>query len=44
MSLRILNRQDTIRKNKKEANLMKQKIGNFLESNSTVFSKVGKVG
>ena len=24
-----------------EANLMRQKIGNFLESNSTVFSKVG---
>lgn len=37
--LRILNRQETIRKNKMEAKSMKQSIGTFLETNSAVFSK-----
>ncbi|XP_065888967.1 UV radiation resistance-associated protein-like [Dysidea avara] len=37
--LRILNRQDTVRKNDTQAQSIKQEIGNFVESNTDIFSK-----
>ena len=41
-SIRILNRQDTVRKNDTQAQSIKQEIGNFVESNTDIFSKVLK--
>ena len=37
---RILNQQDTVRKNNKQAQSIKQEIGDIVENNTDIFSKV----